>query len=115
MGLASVRRLIASRRLGWVLALALWLPMAQWAVATHTLLHLHAVAQDSEGPAHLPESCDTCVVAATLVGAAPPATSSPPLAPPPAGAQPLPDGALLLPRPTPAAAYDSRAPPSLHA
>ena len=115
MALASLRRLIASRQLGWLLALAFWLPMAQWAVATHTLLHLHAsVSEGTEGLAQLPDSCDTCVVAATLAGAAPAATFIPPLPLPHAAVQPPAARALPLP-PPPRAAYASRAPPALHA
>ena len=115
MTFASIRRLIATRRLGWLLALALWLPMAQWAVATHTLLHLHAsVSEQHDRPAQLPDSCETCVVAAAVVGAGPIAHFTPP--------QPLqlpqlpPQGrpTSLLPLP-PRVGYDSRAPPSLHA
>jgi hypothetical protein len=115
MGLARVRRLITSRRLGWVLAFALWLPMAQWAAATHTLLHLHAsVAEDGEQPAHLPESCESCVVAATLLAAAPGVAPGPRLPPPAPAAQPPRQRAVLPPRPE-RTAYDSRAPPYLHA
>jgi hypothetical protein len=111
MALVSLRRRIASRQLGWLVALALWLPMAQWAAATHTLLHLHAsVSEEGDRPAHLPEACETCVVAATLLGAAaPPVFAAPPPLSLAAVAVPA-VRALLLP-PPPRAAYASRAPP----
>jgi len=103
------------RSLAWLLALLLWLPVAQWAAASHALLHLPAAgASDGERPAHLPSPCDTCVVAAAIGGAAPQSAPAiailprPPQARPHAPAAP---GAL----PLFAAAYRSRAPPSLHA
>jgi hypothetical protein len=72
MNFASLRRLIASRRCAWLLAWALCLPVAQWAMATHGLLHLQSVAAGSdEQPAQLPVYCDICVVGAAIGGAAP--------------------------------------------
>jgi len=113
---AALRSLVHRRRsLAWLLALLLWLPVAQWAAASHALLHVAASAADNgERPAHLPASCETCVVAAAISGAAP--TSPPAIAilprlhhaTPPAPVEP---GAWLLF----AAHYRSRAPPSLHA
>lgn len=116
MGLASFRRLIRSRHLAWLLALALWLPAAQWAAATHALLHLHAaVSNDVEQPGHLPDSCDTCVVAAAFLGAAPGVEFTPPPLPPrPPQAQPQAGTPAFHPQAS-AAAYRSRAPPLPHA
>jgi hypothetical protein len=115
MVLASLRRLIAARQLAWLLAFALWLPLAQWLAATHALLHLHAsVAEEADRPAHLPESCDTCVVAATLAGAAP-AVDCPAVLPRRgARVQPLAPAPGELPQ-SHRAGYRSRAPPFLHA
>jgi hypothetical protein len=117
MTLASFRSHVHRRRsLAWLLALLLWLPVAQWAAAAHALLHVSvaAAADDPERPAHLPGSCDTCVVAAAIGGAAP--QSAPAIAVLPRLAHVLPqapaDTALFT---LFAAAYRSRAPPSLHA
>ena len=116
MPIASVRRLLHRRRsLAWLLALVLWLPVAQWAAATHALLHLPAATlNDGDRPAHLPGSCNTCVVAAAVLGAAPGAEFDAP--PPPAAAQsqPLAPHAVFVPLPQ-RAPYHSRAPPLLHA
>lgn len=69
----NLRRLLCSRGHAWLLAWALCLPVAQWASAAHALLHLQsAVAgEQRDAPEQLPASCDTCVVAASLGGAAP--------------------------------------------
>ena len=115
MALPTFRRVIASRQLGWLLALALWLPMAQWAAATHTLLHLQAsVSEQNDRPAQLPDACETCVVVATMVGAVPASGFSAPLPLQLPATQPQPPQAFFLPLPQ-RTAYDSRAPPSLHA
>jgi hypothetical protein len=115
MRFASFRRLIRTRHLAWLLALACWLPAAQWAAATHALLHLHAVVTDDAGqPAHLPASCDTCVVAATLGSAAPAMEVFTPAATPLPTAQPQAPGPAASPRSF-EAPYQSRAPPLLHA
>jgi hypothetical protein len=115
MTLASFRRLIASRRCAWLLALAFCLPVAQWATATHALLHLQAAAADDrDKPAQLPAHCDTCVIAAAIGGAAPlaaPSAHAPALLPqaqPPAAAGPQHFAAFTR-------AYRSRAPPLPHA
>lgn len=99
----------------WLLALALCLPLAQWASATHALLHLHAaVGEESENPAQAPSACDLCVVAATLVGAAPPPSGQQAIAGPLPSAQPLaPVSAQRAAGPF--SPYESRGPPSLPA
>lgn len=75
MVLARLRSAVRTRRFAWLLALALWLPVAQWAAAAHALVHLHdsVVATEAAGKpgAHLPGACDLCVVAATLGSGAP--------------------------------------------
>ena len=120
MEFAALRSAVRTRRFAWLLALALWLPVAQWTAATHALLHLHAAAgtqgaaDERRQPAQLPGPCDLCVVAAAIGGAAPlPAAHGVPLAQvagdPPAY---LPQAALFA---APALAYRSRAPPALHA
>ncbi|MEJ8840590.1 hypothetical protein [Ramlibacter sp. AN1133] len=116
MPIATVRRLLSRRRsLAWLLALVLWLPVAQWVAATHSLLHLPtATADDSERAAHPPGSCNTCVVAAAMLGAAPACEFGAPAAQPLRHAQPptVPAPFLPLPQRPP---YHSRAPPLLHA
>src|SRR5437763_7718998 len=72
MNLASVRRLLASRRCAWMLVWALFLPLAQLATSVHALQHVRTVAaesRDKQGP--LPVACDLCVAAAALGGGAP--------------------------------------------
>jgi hypothetical protein len=116
MSFASVRRLLhRPRSLAWLLALALWLPVAQWSAATHALLHLpSAAADDGERPAHLPGSCKACVVAATIGGAAPQSPSVFAILPRlPRAHPPAPGEAGSFQHR--AAPYRSRAPPSLHA
>lgn len=115
MAFASIRTALRGRRLAWLLALALWLPVAQWAAATHALLHLHGSVVASGGAAddpagHLPGSCELCVVAAAL-GAGAPASASP--LPFPALAPAAPPAWRDAPAPgqRPALAYLSRAPP----
>lgn len=116
MALTPFRRRARPHRLAWLLALALWLPVAQWAAATHALLHLHAsVSDERDPPAHLPQSCDTCVVAAVIGGGAPlPATAPALPAMPPCHAQPLPPAEAGVRDPL-LLAYRSRAPPLPHA
>jgi hypothetical protein len=116
MALTAIRTLLHRRRsVAWLLALLLWLPVAQWAAASHALLHLPGTAADgSERPAHLPGSCATCIVAAAIGGAAPhspPAITLLPAADDALPQAPVPTDAVLLF----AAPYRSRAPPSLHA
>jgi hypothetical protein len=121
MEFAALRSAVRSRRFAWLLALAFWLPVAQWTAATHALLHLHAAAgtqgapdDERRQPAQLPGPCDLCVVAAAIGGAAPlPAATSVAVAQG-AGDAPAynPPPALLA---APALAYLSRAPPALHA
>lgn len=110
------RRCARPRHLAWLLALALWLPAAQWAAATHALLHLQAsINDDRDPPAHLPQACDTCVVAAVIGGGAPlPATTPALPAPPARHAEPLPPAETAARDPL-LLAYRSRAPPLRHA
>jgi hypothetical protein len=100
------------RGLGWLLGLALLLPMAQLASAWHGVAHLRAeVAADdggkqAQGAAH----CELCLLAAAVGGGALPSLS-PSLALPAARhAAPAPEPAALRAA-APALAYRSRAPP----
>jgi len=121
MEFAALRSAARTRRFAWLLALALWLPVAQWTAATHALLHLHP-ATGSQGtadderrqPAQLPGPCDLCVVAAAIGGAAPLAAApSMPVAQ--VAGDPPAYRPALAPLAAPALAYRSRAPPALHA
>ena len=115
MVLASFRSALRTRPFAWLLALALWLPAAQWAAATHALLHLDASAgQSREQPAHLPGACDLCVVAVAVGGAAPPSGAALPLLAPAPAAQPS-DRDVVARAAASAHPYQSRAPPSLSA
>jgi hypothetical protein len=115
MSNARRRSVSRPRHFGWLLALMLWLPLAQLSAATHALLHLHAsVSEEREAPAQLPGFCDTCIEAAAIGGAAPLAV--PPLALP-ALPRHAPVRAAEAPTPPsqPHFAYRSRAPPLPHA
>jgi hypothetical protein len=115
MVLETLRRLLRARGHAWLLAWALCLPLAQWACATHALLHLHAVAsEDRDAPAQMPAFCDTCVVAAVIGGAAPLPVAGLPVAAPIAQAAPELRTAAP-PRTSPFLAFRTRAPPSLPA
>ncbi|MBC5785577.1 hypothetical protein H8N03_21735 [Ramlibacter sp. USB13] len=115
MAFAAFRSAVRSRRFAWLLALALWLPVAQFAAASHALLHLHSTVTEQRDPASTtPGSCDLCVVAAAL-GSGAPAPSAPALATaaaPQAAPAAAPGTAV---RATPPRFYASRAPPPLHA
>lgn len=116
MALSAIRGLLHRRRsLAWLLALLLWLPVAQWAGASHALLHLSGAATDRTGqPAHLPAPCDACIVAAAIGGAAPPSPPANTVLPGPR--QALPPAPVQAGAALPfAAPYRSRAPPSLQA
>lgn len=65
----TFRRLLTTNRVAWLLALALWLPLAQVEAATHLLVHLQEVAPDG----HPPGWADCDVAAASLQAGAPPA------------------------------------------
>jgi len=100
------------RGLGWLLGLALLLPMAQLASAWHGVAHLRAEAaaddggKQAQGAAH----CELCLLAAAVGGGALP-SPSPSLALPSARhAAPAPAAVALRAAP-PALAYRSRAPP----
>src|SRR4051812_3940192 len=115
MNLASVRRLLASRRCAWILAWALCLPLAQLATSLHALQHLRTVAaesRDTQGP--LPLACDLCVAAAAIGGGAPvPAAPTHFIALLP---QPAPQAAVVAQRRAPRPPfYSSRPPPPLAA
>ena len=116
MILASVRRLLATRRCAWLLAWTLCLPLAQVATMAHALQHLRAVAaEERDAPAQLPlAACDLCLAAAAIGGAAPlpAAPVQVPTAPP--HAQPE-APAAEAPLVAPPSFYASRAPPLLHA
>ena len=116
MVIAAFRSTSRTRPVAWLLALALWLPAAQWAAATHALLHLDASAGASrEQPADLPAGCDLCVVAAAAIGgAAPPSGASLSLFPPAPAAQPS-ERDVVASAAAPAHPYQSRAPPFLPA
>ena len=115
MVLENVRRLLRSRGPAWLLAWALCLPFAQWVSATHALLHLHSVAvDDRDAPAQMPAFCDTCVVAATIGGAAPLPLVDLPVAVPFAHAKPQ-AWRSALPYSTSFPSFRARAPPSLPA
>ncbi|MDB5857584.1 MAG: hypothetical protein JWQ76_1273 [Ramlibacter sp.] len=110
MTLATLRRTLRTRPWAWLLVLAIWLPAAQWAAATHALVHLTAAKSVDRNDGGLPASCDLCVIAVAVMGSAPapaPVAALPALPPAaqrePATAEPLFLIALL--------AYRSRAPP----
>jgi hypothetical protein len=108
-------RSVRCRRFAWLLALALWLPVAQWVAATHFLQHLHTSAGDErEQPAQLPASCETHLIAAAISGGAPLPAAPPPLPALPPHALPrlaVADGVATRPH----LPYRSRAPPLPHA
>jgi hypothetical protein len=111
MPFVRLRSLVRSRPWAWLLALALWLPVAQWAAATHVLVHLQQASETHEGvPAKAP--CD--VAAAALNAFAPGSVVVAQLPDAPAHALPVPPRAAG-PASSLALAYRSRAPPFLHA
>jgi hypothetical protein len=102
----------SSRRLAWMLALALLLPLAQSIAARHLVAHHSAPVQRENAPVALLDApCALCLIAAPLGGAAPADTQAPPFTAPgrhtlaPAPPVSLPASALAL-------AYRSRAPPT---
>ena len=110
--LSAIRRsLLCPRQFGWLLALALLLPVAQWALAAHALQHVQGSVGDGHDPAGpLAAACHTCVVAAAIGGAAPlPATHNAP-APLQPRLQPQHRQAAAVSA-APALPYRSRAPP----
>ena len=100
------------RGLGWLLGLALLLPMAQLASAWHGVAHVraeagvHAGGQQAPGAAH----CELCLIAAAVAGGALP-SRSPSLAPTPARHAAPEPAATGLHAAAPSLAYRSRAPP----
>jgi len=99
----------SSRRLAWVLALALLLPFAQALAWVHTLSH-HGVQRDDAVASQFDTPCAICLSAAPLHGGAlpsmPPVTFEPALV----QAAPLADGHASN-RYTVTLGYCSRAPP----
>lgn len=115
MALASFRSALKSRRFAWLLAFVLWLPAAQWASATHTLLHLNASLGGERDPGAPPAAvCDLCVVAASVGsgGAAPHIAATAVVVAPPLGPAFFAPAAPAL---RPSLPYRSRAPPLPHA
>jgi hypothetical protein len=107
--------MLATRRCAWVLASALWLPLAQWASSVHVLQHLQsAAAGQNEKPALATAACDLCLVAAAIGSGAPAATlhTQALVSFPSASPAFLP---LATRIPPPPRHYASRAPPLLHA
>jgi hypothetical protein len=113
--LASIRRLLATRRCAWVLAWALCLPLAQWASAVHVLQHLRSIAaEQNEKPTLANAACELCLVAAAI-GSGPPAATphvQALLSLPHASPDCPPFATRIAP---PSRHYASRAPPLLHA
>jgi hypothetical protein len=111
----SRHALARCRPLAWLLALALWLPVAQWVSATHVLHHLHTRSGEArEEPAQLPASCDIHLAVAAISGGAPLPATRPPLPALPPHALPqlaVADGVATRP----SLPYRSRAPPLPHA
>jgi len=71
MLLAPFRHLAPSRRLAWVLWMALLLPLAQAAASWHAVSHLQLEA-DSDGKQVLHAThCDLCLTAAAVHGGVP--------------------------------------------
>ncbi len=114
MLLASVRRLLATRRCAWVLAWSLCLPLAQWASTVHVLQHLQSTAaEQNEKPALATAACDLCLVAAAIGSGPPAALHTQALVPLPFARPGGPPFATRIAPPP--RHYVSRAPPSLHA
>ena len=68
---APLHRLASSRRLSWVLWLALLLPLAQVSATWHAMSHLRLEAADGDGKQVLHQShCDLCLTAAAVHGGA---------------------------------------------
>ncbi|HEX6706050.1 MAG TPA: DUF2946 family protein [Albitalea sp.] len=66
------------RRFGWLLWLALLLPLAQGAAACHALSHTRAdLAGDLDGKATSFAHCDLCLAAAAVSGGGAPAGEAP--------------------------------------
>jgi hypothetical protein len=102
---------VTTRRLAWVMALALLLPFAQALAWVHTLSHHGSLRLDASA---LDSPCAVCLSAAPLAGGALPSSTPVVHAPPVPSAPPL-QLARIEPRSAPLALYDSRAPPlSLH-
>lgn len=71
------RDLFLYRRLAWLLALVLLLPLAQTVASWHLLSHVHAEQSERSDGNHAihVESCDLCLTAVALTGGALPVQS----------------------------------------
>jgi hypothetical protein len=66
-----IQRFASSRRLSWVLWLALLLPLAQVSASWHAMSHLQLDTADADGKQTLHQShCDLCITAAAVHGGA---------------------------------------------
>ncbi|HET7524636.1 MAG TPA: hypothetical protein VFK10_01725 [Burkholderiaceae bacterium] len=101
----------STRRLAWLLALALLLPFAQSLAWAHQLTHHGVQRADAGTVGQLDTSCAICLSAAPLHGGALPAAPPIVVAPSLAHATPL-QLACTAQRHAEALAYLSRAPPS---
>ena len=107
----SPHPLRSSRRLAWVLALALLLPFAQSLAWAHVLSHHGSQRSDAVASA-LDTPCAICLSAAPLHGGALPSAHTIVVEPPLVHAAPPADDPTAPAR-TAAVAYRSRAPPLL--
>lgn len=103
------------RRFAWLLWLVLLLPLAQTAANWHLLSHATSELSGESGgadgkPAIDPAHCDLCLMAAALIGAAPPVPSAV-LAPTSAPHTPPVSGFASVWLAPALPAYQSRAPP----
>jgi hypothetical protein len=105
-------RVFLQRRFGWLLWLALLMPVAQLGAAWHAISHSRPdTTGEADGKPALPHAhCDLCLVAAALGSAAP--AGEPPLVAHLAvrHAMPRVDAGSVWTAPS-ARAYESRAPP----
>jgi len=108
----SSHSLGSSRRLAWVLALALLLPFAQAVAWAHSLSHHGTAAQrtDAGATGQFDSPCAICLSAAPLHAGALPVTQLPVVDPPLVYAPP-PTVAVVAHRHDSTLAYRSRAPP----
>ena len=100
------------RSLGWLLGLALLLPMAQLASSWHGVSHVRTEVAVHEGGKQAPRAahCDLCLLAAALGGGALPSRAPALALPSTRHAAPDPTAAAL-PGAPPTLAYRSRGPP----
>jgi hypothetical protein len=105
-------RFVSPRRFGWLLWLALLLPMAQATAACHALSHLRdASTSESEGKRSVhAKHCDLCLIGAAIAGGAPLGDLAP-LTHPALGHEASAADVVDVWLAAPARAYRSRAPP----